>query len=81
MWNWREREDEKLLEDILRTSVPPGSHQHLLIMDLRHYTAALANKAAKGGGYEYEGTGLLCILCIYFCGIINFVDRILWTKN
>ena len=25
-------------------------------MDLRPYTAALANKAARGGGYEYEGT-------------------------
>ena len=54
MWNWREQEDEKLLEDILRTCNPSESRQ-LLIMDLRHFTAALANKAARGGGYEYEG--------------------------
>ena len=55
MWNWREREDEKLLDDILTTCNPNG-HKQLLIMDLRHYTAALANKATRGGGYEYEGT-------------------------
>ena len=54
MWNWREQEDEKLLEDILKTSIN-SYHKHLLILDLRHYTAALANKAARGGGYEYEG--------------------------
>ena len=55
VWNWREREDEKLLEDILRTC-SSDEHKQLLIMDLRPYTAALANKAARGGGYEYEGT-------------------------
>ena len=57
VWNWREREDEKLLEDILRTCSPyyENGNKQLLIMDLRHYTAALANKAARGGGYEYEG--------------------------
>lgn len=55
VWNWREREDEKLLEDILRTC-STDEHKQLLIMDLRPYTAALANKAARGGGYEYEGT-------------------------
>lgn len=55
VWNWREREDEKLLEEILRTC-GRNVHKQLLIMDLRHYTAALANKATRGGGYEYEGT-------------------------
>jgi len=54
VWNWREQEDEKLLENILKTSTA-SNHKRLLIFDLRHYTAALANKATRGGGYEYEG--------------------------
>ena len=70
VWNWREQEDEKLLEDIYKTSIK-DYHKRLLIFDLRHYTAALANKAARGGGYEYEGKRLcLCLSPHYVISIM-----------
>ena len=68
VWNWREEEDERLLEDILRTSIK-GYHKRLLVFDLRHYTAALANKATRGGGYEYEGKKL-CVWSLVLLSIM-----------